>query len=191
MTKFVPAVLLSGLFSVSALAAPVSYQIDPTHTNVIASWNHFGFSNPTAAINGAEGTIVYDKESPEDSMVDVSVSIASMDTFVAKLTEEFMEEGWFNEAKFPKATFKSTDVEVTGDDTMEVTGDLTIKGVTKEVTLDVTLNGAGKHPMTQKQAVGFDATTTIMRSDFGIDTYVPNVSDEVTLRITAEAQAAK
>jgi len=191
MTKLIPAVLLSGLFSVSALAAPVSYKIDPTHTNVIASWSHFGFSNPTAAINGAEGTIVYDKESPEDSKVDVSVSIASMDTFVAKLTEEFMEEGWFNEAKFPKATFKSTDVEVTGDKTMEVTGDLTIKGVTKEVTLDVTLNGAGVHPMTQKQAVGFDAKTTIKRSDFGIDTYVPNVSDEVTLRITAEAQAAK
>ena len=178
MTKLIPAVLLSGLFSVSALAAPVSYKIDPTHTNVIASWSHFGFSNPTAAINGAEGTIIYDKESPEDSKVDVSVSIASMDTFVAKLTEEFMEESWFNEAKFPKATFKSTDVEVTGDKTMEVT-------------LDVTLNGAGVHPMTQKQAVGFDAKTTIKRSDFGIDTYVPNVSDEVTLRITAEAQAAK
>ena len=189
MNKFIPAVLVSGLISAVAFAAPVSYQIDPTHTSVIASWNHFGFSNPTAAINGAEGTIVFDKDAPEDSKIDVSVKIDTIDSFVKKLNEEFVGADWFNAAKFPSATFTSTDVEMTGDKTMEVTGDLTIKGVTKSVTMDVTLNGSGVHPMTQKEAIGFDAMTTIKRSDFGIDMYVPNVSDEVTLHITTEAQA--
>lgn len=189
MKKSVVAAILSGVVSFGALAAPVTYEIDPTHTSVIASWNHFGFSNPTAAINGAEGTIVYDKDAPANSKINVTVKVSTIDSFVAKLNEEFLGTEWFNVDSYPAASFVSTNVEKTGDKTLKVTGDLTIKGVTKPVTMDVTLNGEGQHPMTQKQAVGFDAMTTIKRSDFGIDKYVPHVSDDVTLHITTEAQA--
>ena len=189
MKKLFISLMTAGVLSTSAVAAPETYMIDSTHTNVIASWNHFGFSNPTAASNGAKGTIVYDKDAPEKSKVDVSVKIDTINSFVDKLTDEFMDKAWFDESDYPEATFVSKKVVAEGDDTFKVTGDLTIKGVTKTVTMDATLNGIGTHPMNKKQAIGFDATTTIMRSDFGLDKYVPNVSDEVTLRITTEAHA--
>jgi polyisoprenoid-binding protein YceI len=100
-----------------------------------------------------------------------------------------MAETYFDVSTFPTATFESTKVTSTGENTYDVAGRLTIKGTTKLVVFKATLNGKGPHPMTQKAAIGFDASTTIKRSDFGIDKYVPNVSDEVTLTITTEAQA--
>ncbi|GGF59699.1 YceI family protein [Alteromonas lipolytica] len=189
MNKRISAVLLSTLFSVSAFAAPVSYSVDPTHTFAVASWNHFGFSSPTAVFSGAEGTITYDADKPASSSIAISVSIDTVDTFVDKLTEEFKSADWFNAAQYPKATFVSKKVVAKGDNKFSVTGDLTIKGTTKTVTMAATLNGAGEHPMSKKQAVGFDAQTVIKRSDFGIDQYVPYVGDEITLRLTTEAQA--
>jgi len=189
MNKRLSAVLLSALFSVSAFAAPTSYSVDPTHTFAVASWSHFGFSTPTAVFAGAEGTITYDAEKPAQSDIAISVSIETVDTFVDKLTEEFLGEDWFNAAMYPKATFVSTKVVPKGDNKFAVTGDLTIKGTTKTVTMDATLNGMGEHPMSKKQAIGFDAETVIKRSDFGIDQYVPYVGDEITLRLTTEAQA--
>ena len=96
----------------------------------------------------------------------------------------------FDLAAFPHITFRSTQVESTGADTLRITGDLTIRGVTKPVVLDATLNGAGKHPMSGRPAIGFDATTTVKRSDFGLDYAVPAVSDEIAIRITTEGVAA-
>lgn len=180
--------MLTGPMSMPVFAEPVTYNIDPTHTNVIASWNHFGFSNPKAAIEGASGTIRYDKDKPEQSSIEVSVAIKTIDTFVPKLTEEFLSGDYFSAAEFPVATFKSTQVSKS-ENGYKVQGDLTIKDVTKTVVFDSTLNGMGTHPMTQKPAIGFDAKTVIKRSDFGLDMYVPHVSDEVSLAITVEAQA--
>lgn len=178
------------LFSSSfAVAATTDYKIDPTHTMTLFSWSHFGFSNPTANFNDVQGVIKVDDQNPEKSSVSVTIPVKSVDTHVPALDKEFLTEGWFNEAKFPGITFKSTKVETTDKKHFKILGDLTVKGITKPVTLDAVLNQQGKHPMTKKQTVGFNATTSFKRSDFGLGNYVPAVSDEVTVNITTEASA--
>ena len=177
-------------FAGSAFAAPVTYKLDPKHTNVLASWNHFGYSNPYANFGDVEGTLVYDAADVSKSSVQVTMPISGINSFVDKLDEHLASGDFFDAAKFPNATFKSTSVAAAGTNKLTVTGDLTIKDITKPVTLDVTLNGAGEHPMLKKQAIGFSATATIKRSDFGVGAYAPNVSDEVQLRITTEGTLA-
>lgn len=164
-----------------------TYTIDPTHTDVLATWNHMGFSNPSAHFGNAEGTIVYDAANVSASTVEVKLPLSGLNSFTAKFDEHLKSADFFDAAKFPAATFKSTSVVAAGTNKLTVTGDLTIKDVTKPVTLDVTLNGAGEHAMKKVPAIGFDATTTLKRSDFGVDMATPAVSDEVHVRITTEA----
>ena len=178
-------------FAGSAFAAPVSYKIDPSHTNVLASWNHFGFSNPSVNFGEANGTIVYDADKVSASSVQVSLPLTGLSALAADFYDHLTGDKWFDAAKFPAATFKSTKVEAAGEGKLKVTGDLTVKGVTKPVVLNVTLNKAGEQPMAKRAAIGFDATATVKRSDFGLGAYVPNVSDEVELRITTEAVVPK
>lgn len=178
-------------FAGSAFAAPVSYKIDPNHTNVLASWNHFGFSNPSINFGEADGTIVYDADKVSASSVQVTLPLTGLSALAADFYDHLTGDKWFDAAKFPAATFKSTKVEAAGEGKLKVTGDLTVKGVTKPVVLNVTLNKAGEQPMAKRAAIGFDATATVKRSDFGLGAYVPNVSDEVTLRITTEAVVPK
>lgn len=182
------AVALAGLAG-TAFAAPVAYRIDPAHTQVTASWSHFGFSNPFANFGQADGTIVYDADNVAASSVKVTLPLAGLDTTVPKLDEHLKSADFFDAAKYPAITFSSTKVESAGERKLRVTGDLTVHGVTKPVVLDVVLNGAGLHPMRKVPAIGFDATTTLKRSDFGVAAYVPNVSDEIRIRITTEAAA--
>ncbi len=178
------------LFSSSfAFAATTDYKIDPTHTMTLFSWSHFGFSNPTANFNDVQGVIKVDEQNPEKSSVNVTIPVKSVDSHVSALDKEFLTEGWFNEAKFPTITFKSTKVETTDKKHFKILGDLTVKGITKPVTLNAVLNQQGKHPMTKKQTVGFNASTTFKRSDFDLGNYAPAVSDEVTVNITTEASA--
>lgn len=179
------------LSSASAFAAPVTYTIDPAHTMVIASWNHMGFSNPFANFGDAKGQIVYDADKVSASSVQVTLPMSGLNSFSDKFDTHLRSADFFDAAKYPEATFKSAKVEAAGEGKLKVTGDLTLKGVTKPVVLDVTLNKAAEHPMLKVPAIGFDATTTIKRSDFGVDKYAPNVSDEVKLQITTEAGAAK
>lgn len=171
---------------------PVSgtYQLDPTHTDVLAQWTHFGFSQPSAHFGISEGALVYDAADVTKSSVQVSMPIAAIDSFVDKLDEHLKGADFFDAGKFPSASFKSTSVAAAGTNKLTVVGELTIKDITKPVTLDVTLNGAGEHPMLKKQAIGFSATATIKRSDFGVGAFAPNVSDEVQLRITTEGALA-
>lgn len=178
-------------FAGSAFAAPVSYKIDPNHTNVLASWNHFGFSNPSINFGAADGTIVYDADKVAASSVQVTLPLTGLSALAADFYDHLTGDKWFDAAKFPAATFKSTKVEAAGEGKLKVTGDLTVKGVTKPVVLNVTLNKAGEQPMAKRAAIGFDATAAVKRSDFGLGAYVPNVSDEVTLRITTEAVVPK
>ncbi|HET6430760.1 YceI family protein [Dyella sp.] len=173
----------------AAQAAPVAYKLDPTHTMVLFSWNHFGFSNPTANLGIGEGTLIYDEANPAQSSVEVTLPLANLDTHVSALDEHLKKPDFFDAAKYPVVTFKSTRVEPLGGNKFKVTGNLTVHGVTKPVVLDATLNKAGMQPMLKVPAVGFDATGTIKRSDFGVGAYVPNVSDEVQIRITTEAHA--
>lgn len=178
-------------FAGSAFAAPVTYKIDPNHTNVIASWSHFGFSHPSINFGQADGSIVYDAENVSASSVQVTLPLSGLSAFAANFNDHLSSADWFDAAKYPAATFKSTKVEAAGDGKLKVTGDLTVKGVTKPVVLDVNLNKAGEQPQAKRPAVGFDATATVKRSDFGLGAYVPNVSDEVSLRITTEATVPK
>lgn len=163
-----------------------TYQLDPTHTDVLAQWTHFGFSQPSAQFGISEGTLTWDADDVSKSSVQVTIPVTAIDTFVTKLDEHLKSGDFFDAATFPNATFKSTSVAAAGTNKLTVTGDLTIKDITKPVTLEVTLNGAGEHPMLKKQAIGFSATGTIKRTDFGVGAYAPNVSDEVQLRITTE-----
>jgi len=179
------------LFAASAFAAPLTYKLDPSHTDVIVQWNHFGFSNPSANFGQAKGTLVYDADNVAASNVQVTLPLDGLNALVPDLTEHLKNADFFDAAKFPTASFKSTQVESVGKDRLKVTGDLTVKGVTRPVVLDVTLNKAAEQPMAKRQAIGFDATATIKRSDFGIANYVPNVSDEIKLRITTEAIVPK
>ncbi len=179
------------LLAAPAFAAPVTYKLDPTHTDVLATWSHFGFSNPSAHFGQADGTLVYDADDVGASSVEVTLPLAGLNGFSAKFDEHLRSADFFDAAKFPAATFKSTKVEAAGEGRLTVTGDLTIKGITKPVVLDVTLNKAADHPMKKVPAIGFDATATVKRSDFGVGAYAPMVGDEVKLRITTEATASK
>ena len=176
-------------FAGSAFAAPVTYKLDPNHTNVLASWNHFGYSNPSANFGHADGTLVYDADKVSASSVQVTLPLTGLSALADQFYDHLTSDKWFDAAKYPTATFKSTKVEAAGEGKLKVTGDLTIKGITKPVVLDVTLNKVGEHPMKKVPAIGFDATATVKRSDFGVGAYAPMVSDEVTLKITTEATA--
>ena len=173
------------------LAAPVDYKIDPTHTATVFSWNHFGFSTPSANFTDIQGVIKVDNAKPANSSVEVTIPISSVNTNVPALDKEFQEEAWFTAAKYPNITFKSTKVETKDKKHFKITGDLTVKGVTKPVVLDAVLNKQGEHPMAKVPAIGFNATTSFNRSAFGIGNYVPNVGDKITVNITTEATAAK
>jgi polyisoprenoid-binding protein YceI len=173
------------------LAAPVDYKIDPTHTATVFSWNHFGFSTPSANFTNIQGVIKVDNEKPANSSVEVTIPLSSVNTNVAALDKEFQEEAWFNAAKYPNITFKSTKVETKDKKHFKITGNLTVKGVTKPVVLNAILNKQGEHPMAKVPAIGFNATTSFDRSAFGIGNYVPNVGDKITVNITTEATAAK
>ena len=175
----------TALLSVLALYIPVSqaaakeYSLDPQHTSVVISWNHFGFSNPTAYISDVSGKLAFDKENPEKSSVNVTLPVKTIDAHVKALTDEFLGKEYFDVKTFPEATFQSTKVE----------GNLTIKGITKPVVLHAVLNKQDMHPMVKKEAIGFDATGVIKRSDFKLDKYVPAVSDNVTITLSTEAYA--
>lgn len=183
--------LAAAIASSVTLAAPVDYKIDPTHTATVFSWNHFGFSTPSANFTDIQGVIKVDNAKPSNSSVDVIIPISSVNTNVAALDKEFQEEAWFNAAKYPNIAFKSTKVETKDKKHFKITGDLTVKGVTKPVVLDAVLNKQGEHPMAKVPAIGFNATTSFDRSAFGIGNYVPNVGDKITVNITTEATAAK
>ena len=174
-----------------AFAAPVTYKLDPAHTSVVAQWNHFGFSNPFAHFGNVEGTLVYDAANPGNSSVQVTLPLSGLESFTPKFNEHLRSADFFDAASFPNATFKSTKVEAVGAGKFKVTGELTIKDITRPVVLDATLNKAADHPMSKAPTIGFDATTTISRTEFGVGAYAPNVGDTVTLRITTEASAPR
>jgi polyisoprenoid-binding protein YceI len=175
--------------SFGASAAPAEYKLDPNHTVVLASWDHFGYSHPSANFGHVDGTLVYDAEDVAKSRVEVTLPLSGLDTFVPKLDEHLKSADFFDAARYPTITFKSNMVHDMGGGKLTIMGDLTVHGVTRPVTLDATLNKAAVHPMTKAPTIGFDATTTIKRSDFGVGGYVPMVGDDISIRITTEAAA--
>lgn len=191
MKRLFLTVALLTAFAAPLAAAPVTYAIDPNHTDVIAQWSHFGFSHPIAHFGQAEGAITYDADNVGQSSVQVTLPLSGLEAHVPAFNEHLRSDDFFDAANHPNVTFKSTRVEAAGEGKLRVIGDLTIRGVTKEVVLDTTINKIGEQPMAKRPAAGFDATTTIKRSDFGLGLYAPNVSDDVQIRITTEAVVPK
>lgn len=187
-TAFAALILSAG----TAFAAPEAYVLDPSHSQIVFAYNHLGFSTTTGMFGGIEGQISFDADAPETSTVTASFPVTSMLTGFAERDQHFLSADFFGgEGKDETVTFTSTSIEVTGDETAKITGDLTLNGVTKEVVLDTVLNQQGTHPMANKPWMGLDATTTILRSDFNVGMFAPAVSDEVEIHISIEASKAE
>ncbi len=185
-------VLTSAIYiplSLSAHAAE-TYNLDPSHTNITWHANHFGFSNPSGKFAKTEGVLTLDEAKPANSKVEVTISTASIVTGIDKFDEHLKSDDFFKVVKFPEAKFVSQKVDLKGRDAAKVTGNLTLLGVTKPITLDVKLNKIGENPINKKKTAGFSASTTIKRSDFGINYALPGVSDEVKIDIESEANLA-
>lgn len=192
MTKTLLAGLLAGFALIgTANAAPQTYTLDPGHTTIIWNAEHMGFSHPHGLFSMAEGTLTLDEAAPENSKVEATVKLDNLFTGQEKFDDHLKSKDFFNVKEFPVATFKSTKVEKTGDKTAKVTGDLTMLGVTKPLTLDVTYNKSAPNPMSQKPTVGFSAKGVIKRSDWGMKYGLPNISDDVPIVIEAEANQDK
>lgn len=180
------------LFAWTSAAADLSgvpsgtYQEDDQHAYVIFSYTHLGFSSPKVRFDDFDVTLNLDTGDPETSEIDVTIDVSSVDSGVEVFDGHLLGAEYFDLANHPTITFESTDVAKTGDNTYDVTGELTIKGKAVPVTLAATINGAGEHPLKKIPAVGVSATGTILRSDWGLDQYVPAVSDEVILTIEVE-----
>ena len=175
-------VTLSG----AAAAAPETFVIDGTHSYPRFSYNHFGYSTQISRFNNTSGKIVLDKEARTGS-VDVVIDMKSVDTGYAVFNGHLQGEDFFDTEKFATATFKSTKVRFEGDKPVAVDGNLTIKGVSKPVTLALSSFQLMAHPMLKKDAIGANATTKISRTEFNAGKYAPYVGDEVTIDIAVEA----
>ena len=168
------------------------YAIDKRHAKVIFAINHLGFSTYYGIFNDfTASSLDFDPAAPQKSALSLTINVAGMVTTDTELDEKLKSDAFFDTAKFPTATFKSTAIEMTGANTGKLTGELTLHGVTKPVTLDAAFAGAGTPPMTKLYIIGFNATGTLKRSDFGIKNYIPLLGDEVELRISAEFDRAQ
>lgn len=190
--SFAPALAAFGLLASlsAAQAAPAfqtvqagTYQVETSHTQVTFSLLHFGFTEYSGLFSGATGSLTLDPAHPAASKLTVSIPVESVQTTSPKLTDELHGADWFDVAHYPNATFVSTKVVPTGAGTAAVTGNFTLHGVTKPLTLQVRFVGAGTNPLDKAYTVGFQATGTLKRSEFGVKTYVPMVGDTVTLSI--------
>lgn len=179
------------LTATGAAAAPEKYELQPAHSQAMFSYDHLGYSTTYNLLAGWEGTIMFDADDPAQSSVEVSIPVKALYTGWQKRLDHFMGDEFFGAKDGDMITFKSTSVEVTGDDEGVITGDLTINGITKSVKLETEMNQAGKHPMSGTDWLGFDAETTIKRSDFGLGKFAPAVGDELDVEISIEAGKAK
>ena len=191
----------AALLSVSALSsaafaqatannAPASvqegaYTVEPNHTRVLFAVSHMGFTTWYGEFTNVSGTLNLSPKSVANSTFEIHIPTNTVSTSNAKLDGELKDAQWLDAAKFPEIVFKAKQIERTGDKTAKVTGELTLHGVTKPVTLDVTFNGAGTNPLDKKYTVGFEASGAIKRSDFGVKTYVPLIGDDVKIIISA------
>lgn len=191
MKSFKQLSLAAALFAAlagSAIAAPVTYNVDGSHTYPRFSYSHFGYSTQLSSFKNTSGKVVFDAEAKTGS-VDITIDMKSVNTGFDDFNGHIQGEDFLDTAKFPTATFKSTKVVFEGDKPKSIDGVLTIKGVSKPVTLIVTSFLAMPHPMVKKPAIGANAFTTIKRSEFGAGKFAPYVGDEVRIDIALEAIA--
>ena len=177
--------------SASMALAAERYVLDSSHSQVVFSYNHLGYSTTFGMFSGFEGEIMFDQEDPTKSSVSVSMPTKSMFTGWEAREGHFMSADFFGADDEDLITFTSTGIEVTGEATAKITGDLTMNDTTKTVVLDAKVNLANAYPFGENEGTlwaGFDATTTLKRSDFGLGAFAPAVSDEVNVMISIEAK---
>lgn len=187
-SRLILAAALTGGLTAAAFAAPVTYTVEPTHTAARFSYSHLGLSTQTSRFNTTSGTIVFDAKA-KTGQVDITIDTRSVNTGVDVFNGHIQGKDFLDTATYPTATFKSTKINFDGDKPATVDGNLTIKGVTKPVTLKLIHFTETSHPMSKKPALGADALVQIKRSDFNAGKYAPGVSDEVTLTLSVEAVA--
>lgn len=176
---------------VPAKAKAGAYTLDPGHSKVTWSVTHLGFSTYVGQFSGVSGTMKIDPTNLSATDLQVTIDTNMVGTLDAALDKHLKSPDFLDTAKFPTATFKATKVARTGDRTADITGDLTLHGVTKPVVVHATFNQAGVNFVDKQYSLGFDGKAVIKRSEFGVAGYVPAVSDEVTLQIAAEFKAAR
>ncbi len=178
----------------AAAAAPAAavqkYDIDNSHTFVTFTWDHIGFSKPSARLEKINGSLMLDKNDITKSSVNVTMPLDGLHTGVEKLDAHMKSADMFEAAKYPDITFKSTKIEKAGAG-LKITGDLSVHGVTKSIVLNGKVNKIGDNPMLKVPSAGFDADVVLKRSDFGVTYAVPAVSDEITVHITLDSHLAK
>ncbi|MCH2548070.1 MAG: YceI family protein [Alphaproteobacteria bacterium] len=185
MKKLLLSALIASSISVSAFAAE-TYHIDPVHTNVLLKANHIGFSNVYLKVHDINGEFVFDRLNPEKSSVNVTMKAKSIDGFDETFNEHLHGVDFFNVEAFPKITFVSDEITVTGDNTATILGDLTIKGLSQPTLLNVTFNKEGENPFAKDYRAGFSGTGVVKRSEYGINTALPAVADEVGIVLEIE-----
>jgi polyisoprenoid-binding protein YceI len=197
--------IYSALFAVTLMTAPAlafaqpamevthdpaavqagAYDVEPLHTRVLFSVSHMGFTTWYGEFTNVSGSLNLDPKKPADSALEIHIPVGTVSTTNAKLDGELKSDQWLDATQFPEMVFKSTKITETGKGAGKVTGDLTLHGVTKSVTLAVKFNGAGTNPLDKKYTAGFEVSGKIKRSDFGVKTYVPLIGDDVDLIISA------
>ncbi|CAM3349959.1 YceI family protein [Asticcacaulis taihuensis] len=185
MFRFATVCLAFGLMTTPAFAAD-TLTFEPDHTSVVFQYPHFGMSHPSGKIMGATGTLVLDKDDPANSTVDITLDMKTLTTALPDFDTLLKSEKYFDIAQFPTATFKSTNVELTGENTANITGDLTIHGITQNAVLAVTFNKKAFNPALFKTGYGFSATAHLSRKAFGLGNLEPIVGDDIDLIIDAE-----
>ena len=186
ISRLITTLALSAAVVAPAFAAPVSYGVEANHTFPRFSYTHLGFTTQQSRFDKTTGTVVYDKEGRTGS-VDIKIETSSVSTGSTLFNQHIQAEDFLDTAKYPTVTFKSTKVNFDGDKPVSIEGDLTMKGVTKRVTLTVTRFLAAPHPIQKKDTIGADAYTIVKRTDFNMGKYAPAVSDEVRIDIAIEA----
>ena len=186
ISRLITTLALSAAIVAPAFAAPVSYGVEANHTFPRFSYTHLGFTTQQSRFDKTTGTVVYDKEGRTGS-VNITIETNSVSTGSTLFNQHIQGEDFLDTAKYPTVTFKSTKVNFDGDKPVSIEGDLTMKGITKRVTLTVTRFLAAPHPIQKKDTIGADAYTIVKRTDFNMGKYAPAVSDEVRIDIAIEA----
>jgi polyisoprenoid-binding protein YceI len=186
INRIAAALAFASLAATTAIAAPKTFEVDGSHTFPRFAYSHFGYSTQISRFDNTSGTVVFDADAKTAS-VDISIDMKSVNTGFVDFNGHIQGEDFLDTAKFPKATFKSTKVNFQDGKPASIEGQLTIKGITKAVTLTVTSFQAMAHPMLKKDAIGANAFTVIKRSEFNAGKYAPYVGDEVRIEIALEA----
>lgn len=167
-----------------------AYRLDPDHATVLFKIDHLGFSRLVGRFDRFDATLDLDPERPEAASLSARIEVASIDLNLPAFEEELRGPGWLDVGRFPEARFESRAIEITGERTGRITGDLTLHGITRPVTLEVTFNGGGSNLLTGRYTLGFAASGTVSRTAFDLGAYAPAIGDDVILEIHAEFQRA-